>query len=899
MTAEYIAVMRESWSMSIRAEVIGLVVMTVVGCSDASLPPDAALDATATSDSSMDDAGSDAALDGGPRPDAPTSEGGRDGSIPDAGPGCSVPADCTAALGAPPCSAAGEWQCSDGQCDVLCPGCTDADLDGHGPNAACAGPDCDDADDAVTDSSIRSCYSGPSGTDGMGTCRAGTQTCTAGVIGRCVGEVGPSGEACNLEDDDCDGSIDEELTRTECGIGACFSSAAACADGLPGACTPGAPAAMDASCNSTDDDCDGAVDEDCPTCVRVATTGNDANAIADDNATPFRTIQGAITWAAAGPSGSRPRRVCVAAGATCGTTATFTGAVTMSNGISVYADFERTTWTRCDDAVAPTTTIIAPAGPLGVLFPDTVTSVSRTELVGFHIQRAVSGIGMSSTGVTVDGAVAMLADLTVLAPTGVPRIAIGVNVINGGNAVVTRSSIDSGGGMLESTGVRSEGSRVTVRDNCGSFAGGRCTALNCDPMLPAIRGRQMGTVGDSSIVRLSSSPGSIVERNALCGGAGANGAGISVSGDATGTVIRGNLINAFGGLTETHGIVLADCGGAEPWVFDNSWISATSPSGRGDVIHAVGDCHPVIESNAYIAGGSILGGGATSAIFCGEAGGVASRCLIVGNADIRGASDPSLIPALPSSVGIRCESGGCMRIANNSIDGRGGTMRTRAISLDEAGPLIDGNTISGGCGSVESFGIVASDSYATIQNNYAFGSTCNTAAGTVTGVLVEAPDVRNEVELHSNTIVGRTVAATCSGTGLALATGSTPSGVYRNNVISAGLCDTSVVVSEAGADSDPLIFESNDLDPAHGSPSALYLDEGSTPLTTAAMVNALTDATVSGNLSVDPGYASFPMDLHLMAGSMCIDAGTAVGAPGHDFDGDVRDASPDIGADEL
>ena len=52
------------------------------------------------------------------------------------------------------------------------------------------------------------CYSGPAGTNGMGVCKGGVQTCT-GTLGACNGEVLPSPhENCfNTTDDDCDGKL--------------------------------------------------------------------------------------------------------------------------------------------------------------------------------------------------------------------------------------------------------------------------------------------------------------------------------------------------------------------------------------------------------------------------------------------------------------------------------------------------------------------------------------------------------------------------------------------------------------------------------------------------------------------------------------------------------------------
>lgn len=42
----------------------------------------------------------------------------------------------------------------------------------------------------------RSCYGGPSGTDGVGVCKGGTQTCNEGTWGACVGEVLPAPDDC-------------------------------------------------------------------------------------------------------------------------------------------------------------------------------------------------------------------------------------------------------------------------------------------------------------------------------------------------------------------------------------------------------------------------------------------------------------------------------------------------------------------------------------------------------------------------------------------------------------------------------------------------------------------------------------------------------------------------------
>ncbi len=129
---------------------------------------------------------------------------------------------------------------------------------------------CDGAGQCVVcvPGNTQSCYTGPAGTEGVGVCQAGTQTCLADGSGfdACVDEVHPSPERCNGLDDDCDGFTDEGNP----------GGGAPCTTGLPGICAQGIlqcqngalrcvpnvqPFSRPEICNGIDDDCDGLIDE--------------------------------------------------------------------------------------------------------------------------------------------------------------------------------------------------------------------------------------------------------------------------------------------------------------------------------------------------------------------------------------------------------------------------------------------------------------------------------------------------------------------------------------------------------------------------------------------------------------------------------------------------------------
>ena len=147
--------------------------------------------------------------------------------------------------------------CGKGICEVTVDGCTNGaptpcvPLDLAKPDV-CNGEDDDCDGDTDENQGEKTC--------GIGSCQKTIALCVNGVVQGCDPDTGSAPEACNGEDDDCDGETDEELGTFVCGTGACERPLPNCSGGAETACDPYEGLTPEI-CNAVDDDCDGDTDE--------------------------------------------------------------------------------------------------------------------------------------------------------------------------------------------------------------------------------------------------------------------------------------------------------------------------------------------------------------------------------------------------------------------------------------------------------------------------------------------------------------------------------------------------------------------------------------------------------------------------------------------------------------
>jgi hypothetical protein len=607
----------------------------------------------------------------------------------------------------------------------------------------------------------------------------------------------------------------------------------------------------------------------------VAPDGDDAAALASNAAVPFGSVQAAVDFASAHPSG--PSDVCVAAGPTCDAATIYDagrGDLRLREGISVIGGYESTTFTRCGGGFG---TRLLQTTPEGVGFGADI--VSGAELEGLAIQTAP---GDTSAGVTVDGARgAVIRDVFIEDATRSEHPAgaahsYGIDVKNGGDATVADSTIELWSGWSEAIGVRAVGARVNV---------GEETVI-----------RNFG-VGAAYAAWLENAPESRIVGSTL------NTAAPSTNGVGVGLMIRGrvrdvqvseNSIRASGGDTTVVAIAIENCEGDSAEVLDNgvAATSATNPGQEGSSfgIRALDDCPALIAGN-IVQSGAGNGQGATG-IACD------GGCDLLAN-HVRVDSLKTTAGTVNTGTGIDCL--GCGEISGNRVSGLA-TVSTCGnacdfgsigIAVEGDGTLVDSNNVDGGCsggptGGPGSIGIRA-EGGVRIQNNIVSGGReCATPLGAAltSGIWIAG----GAVDIHSNWIDGGTPSTTiCTSAGVRLEGANTAE--LRNNILRPGGCSAGFNVYEGNPAWSPKLVHANDFEQFSFNQSLYRGIEISDPRTVADL-NALRVTDARDNFS-----ASCP--LPLSAHAACVDSGTAEGAPDDDMDGQPRVGGlPDVGPDE-
>ncbi|HEX8790465.1 MAG TPA: hypothetical protein VF765_05895 [Polyangiaceae bacterium] len=121
----------------------------------------------------------------------------------------------------------------------VCDGMVDANCNGK---TGCNDPTCTTTplcQGCSTEGATRPCYDGPAGTENVGICKDGTQTCTNGMWGACTGEVLPDpwnqSFCCDAVDHECNGVVGC-YNLFKCITAACCQSSCDAGGGLDPGC---------------------------------------------------------------------------------------------------------------------------------------------------------------------------------------------------------------------------------------------------------------------------------------------------------------------------------------------------------------------------------------------------------------------------------------------------------------------------------------------------------------------------------------------------------------------------------------------------------------------------------------------------------------------------------------
>lgn len=217
-----------------------------------------------------------------------------------------------------------------------------------------------------------------------------------------------------------------------------------------GACPPGYDGTGATGCVPRA--CSGAPDPTCA-CIHVAPDGDDTAGAATGGVAPFASVQTAIDFAAS--HRTHATTVCLAEGALCGTSASYAGPsgadLTMRDGISVYGQYESTSWTQCSSG----STALLPSTPTGVLFDTSI--LEPTVLGGVVVERFASA---TTTGISVLGAQNVLVSGVLVGGGAGAANLFGVDLAGGAEA---RLSVEIFDPNAADAGWSPSGSNIGVR----------------------------------------------------------------------------------------------------------------------------------------------------------------------------------------------------------------------------------------------------------------------------------------------------------------------------------------------------------------------------------------------------------------------------------------------------
>jgi hypothetical protein len=806
-------------------------------------------------------------LDGGERDGSfdASPDGSRDGDVdawmpPDAG-SCVEVSECEMRerSGAPTTCEA--WACVAGRC-------VENDYDGDGFGPGCEDDrDCDDFDPTITLDGVVAC---PDDLSLPGICGASAyRTCTAGVLSRtCEGFSDPlAAEACNGEDDDCDGTVDEALPSTTIGEGRCAETLS-CVGGALATTSPAVPAndGCVGPAFEVDDDCDGRIDEDCvpDDCVYVRTSGSEGAGTAT---VPYGRLSDGIRVALERGTG----RVCLLAGGVpsgCSAlsytmpTQVVAGDLTIIGGLVAS---EAGVVSECPQGAEATS--LSPSGAAGIAIPSALTLTLR-DLV---VRHPVAASGTVQALEVRTGGTLVMHNVRVRGSdaAGVVSVRRGVLVRSGATFVAHASRIESGPAVT-AYAIDATDATVALLEGCG--------ARGC---VPACTDLNHGLATNRPGAALRQSGGELlVDRVAVCVDRART--GVEVSGTARAAVVRSYVEMGPELAGDVRGVNGASC--TSLWVHDTR-VAMTVGASADPIDAVVGidatSCPALISDDEVVGVRTILGRevGKAYGIRC-----ISSACTVTGNVATGASNGEGVLEAF----GLACISG-CGYVAQNTFLGAGvETQTATGMLLDNSVAAVTRNRAVGGCGEIV-VGATTLGGALRLTNNEAIGVRCDAPPSYAAGLAVEGRAVASLASHGNSYDAGRTVGADldCSSAGLALRADAR-FGSFVNDVLVGGECAFArAVVVESRP---PILFSHAGL------VGSYYEVVDDRAYTDAASLAAAYPLFVGHVFTSTPRFVDRAASLRIQTTSPFAGAGTRFGGPRIDFEGSPRPAPPSIGA---